>query len=45
MVNDAAGPGVEFSPGAPTLEDVFVMLTKRAEAEHGIQEDRPYEGG
>ena len=45
VIHDKIGQGVEFLPGAPTLEDVFVMLTKQAEAEHGIQAERPYEEG
>jgi ABC-type multidrug transport system ATPase subunit len=36
-IQQAAGTGVEFMHGAPTLEDVFVMLTKRSEAELGLQ--------
>jgi ABC-type multidrug transport system ATPase subunit len=32
-ISDLAG-GVEFLPGAPTLEDVFVMLTAEAESAH-----------
>jgi ABC-type multidrug transport system ATPase subunit len=35
-IHDAAGPGIEFLQGAPTLEDVFVMLTKRSEHELGL---------
>ena len=41
VIHDKIGKGVEFLPGAPTLEDVFVMLTKQAAAEHGIEPDRP----
>jgi ABC-type multidrug transport system ATPase subunit len=41
VIHDKIKRGVEFLPGAPTLEDVFVMLTKQAEAEHGIEPDRP----
>jgi ABC-type multidrug transport system ATPase subunit len=36
-VSGIAG-GVEFLPGAPTLEDVFVMLTAEAEREHDAQQ-------